>query len=449
MFKIYDVKSARKSILRRISLDEISVSPAIQARITEIFGEPIYAEEVVRRILLDVRQRGDISIREWTLRLDGIQMDTIDLKPEDGQKALKEIPAELLSAMENAASRIETFHQLQPANSWLQQTEDGTLGQLLRPIERVGVYVPGGSAPLPSSVLMSVIPARVAGVKQVVVCTPAGKETGRVSASILAACQLAGVDEIYPIGGAQAIAALAYGTESIAPVDKIVGAGNLFVTLAKRQVFGIVGIDGLAGPTETVVIADENADPLRTASDLLAQAEHDPLACSILLTPSRRLAEAVRNQIVELLDAPFDAGLSRCEIITASFESKGGAVITKDVAEAVELCNAYAPEHLNLAVAEPWKWLEKITNAGGVFMGDDSCEVMGDYVAGPSHVMPTSGSARFASPLNVWDFVKIVSLVALNEQGVRRLAPSAALIADTEGLSAHALSARLRIEKKS
>jgi histidinol dehydrogenase len=444
MFKIFDVKSAQTTILRRTAPDEMAVSPTVQARIQSLFGELIAPEEVVRRILMDVRQRGDASLREWSLRLDGTRFDTIRIDPNDCQKSLADIPEELRQALELAASRIEAFHRLQPANSWLEQTQDGTLGQLLRPIERVGVYVPGGSAPLPSSVLMSVIPAKVAGVKQIAVCTPAACDSGKISPVILAACAIAGVDEVYPIGGAQAIAALAYGSESICPVDKIVGAGNLFVTLAKRQVFGIVGIDGLAGPTETVVIADEEADPLRTAADLLAQAEHDPLATAILLTPSQKLAEAVRDQILKLLDAPDGGGLKRSEIITASLEYRSGAVITHDLAEAVDLCNAYAPEHLNLAVKDPWNWLEKITNAGGVFMGDDSCEVMGDYIAGPSHVMPTGGSARFASPLNVWDFLKIVSLIALNASGVNRLAHPAALIADSEGLDAHALSARLR-----
>lgn len=444
MFKIFDVKSAQTTILRRTSLDEMKVSASVQTRIKDLFGEIISPEEVVKRILRDVRMRGDAAIREWARKLDGAQLETLRVDPQEGQKALAEIPKELRQALELAAGRIEDFHRRQPASSWIAQTQEGTLGQLLRPIERVGIYVPGGSAPLPSSVLMTAIPARIAGVKQNAVCTPVSGKNAGISPAILAACAIAQVDEIYPIGGAQAIAALAFGSETIPKVDKIVGAGNLFVTLAKRQVFGMVGIDGLAGPTETVVIADETADPLRTAADLLAQAEHDPLATAILLTPSRRLAEAVQAQIGRLLDAPDEEGLSRTEIIAASLENRGGAVVTRDLQQAVDLCNAYAPEHLNLAVADPWPWLEKITNAGGVFMGDDSCEVMGDYVAGPSHVMPTSGTARFASPLNVWDFVKIVSLVALNPAGVRKLAAPAAQIASSESLDAHALSARLR-----
>jgi len=444
MFKIYDVPSAQRTILKRSAPDEMPVSTFVQARIKELFGVEISAEEVVKRILADVRRRGDVALKEWTVKLDGIRLESLKLDSQDAQNALETIPDALRQSLELAAGRIEAFHRRQPAVSWVDQTQDGTLGQLLRPIERVGVYVPGGSASLPSSVLMSVIPARVAGVRQIAVCSPASRNHVGISPAILAACAIAGVDEIYPLGGAQAIAALAYGSETVRGVDKIVGAGNLFVTLAKRQVFGIVGIDGLAGPTETVVIADDTADPLRTASDLLAQAEHDPLATAILLTPSRLLAQAVQAQIARLLDSPTEEGLSRTEIIAASLESRGGAVVTRDLSEAVELCNAFAPEHLNLAVADPWFWLEKITNAGGVFMGGDSCEVMGDYVAGPSHVMPTSGSARFASPLNVWDFVKIISLVALNQAGVRRLAAPAAQIASAEGLDAHALSARLR-----
>jgi histidinol dehydrogenase len=293
---------------------------------------------------------------------------------------------------------------------------------------------------------MSAIPARVAGVKEIVVVTPPNRslaDTGLpVDPIILAACAIAGVDEVYLLGGAQAVGALAYGTETIRPVDKIFGPGNLFVTLAKRQVYGVVGIDGLAGPTETVVIADESANPAWVAADLLAQAEHDLLASAILLTPSQGLIEKVQVSIARQVEER-----SRAEIIAASLENRGGAILTRDLEEAVQLANEYAPEHLGLSVGDPWRWVEKVNNAGGVFMGEHSFEVLGDYLAGPSHVMPTGGSARFASPLNVWDFVKIVSLVALDESTAQAVGPSAATIAEAEGLDAHANAALLRVKQ--
>ncbi len=290
---------------------------------------------------------------------------------------------------------------------------------------------------------MSAIPARVAGVKEIVVVTPPNRSLANINPPvdpiILAACAIAGVDQVYLLGGAQAIAALAYGTETIQPVDKIFGPGNLFVTLAKRQVYGVVGIDGLAGPTETVVIADESANPAWVAADLLAQAEHDLLASAILLTPSQTLIEKVQVEVGRQLEER-----NRAEIITASLENRGGAVLTRDLEEAVQLANDYAPEHLALSVSEPWRWVEKVNNAGGVFVGEHSFEVLGDYLAGPSHVMPTGGSARFASPLNVWDFVKIVSLIALDENTAQAIGPIAATIATSEGLDAHNNAALLR-----
>ena len=322
-------------------------------------------------------------------------------------------------------------------SSWVDTGPDGTLGQLIRPLDRAGVYVPGGTAPLPSSLLMAAIPARVAGVGEVVVCTPAG--SAGVNDLILAAAHVAKVDRLFALGGAQAIAALAYGTESVPRVDKIVGAGGLFITLAKRQVFGGVGIDGFYGPTETLVIADDSADPAWAAADLLAQAEHDVLASPILLTPSRALAEAVAAQLGSQLE-----GLSRAEIAAASLADRGGIVVTADLAEAVELANLYAPEHLCLLVAEPWALVGQIRNAGGIFVGEHSFEVLGDYVAGPSHVMPTEGSARYASPLSVADFVKRISLIAFTREAGARLSAPAAVLARGEGLTAHAAAAEMR-----
>ena len=317
--------------------------------------------------------------------------------------------------------------------------QEGSLGQLIRPVDSVGVYVPGGTAPLPSSLLMSVIPAQVAGVPQIVVCTPPGSGAGDIHPAILAAAAIAGVDAMYRIGGAQAIAAMAYGSETVPRVATIVGAGNLFVTLAKQQVYGDVGIDGLLGPTETLVIADEGADPKLAAADLLAQAEHDVLASAILLTPSMALAEAVRKEISQQV-----ALLERQDIVLEAMDNRSGTVITADLNEAFELANDYAPEHLCLLVDDPWSWIGKVRNAGGIFLGEHSYEVLGDYVAGPSHVMPTGGTARFASPLNLLHFVKVTSLIAIDKSSALDLSRSAENLAKAEGLTAHAAAARLR-----
>lgn len=314
----------------------------------------------------------------------------------------------------------------------------GQLGQQFKPIDRVGVYVPGGTAPLPSSLLMSVIPAQVAGVKQIFVATPPDPDL-----SILAAAYLCKVEDVYQIGGAQSIAALAFGTETVQKVDKIVGAGNLYVTLAKQQLFGIVGIEGLAGPTETMVIADQTAKSAWVAADLLAQAEHDVQASAILLTPDLEFAQAVRDEVLTQ-----SKSLSRKDIILASLENRGGIVVTESLNQAAELANAYAAEHLCLSVDQPEKLMERINNAGGFFLGEYSFEVLGDYVAGPSHIMPTGGTARFASPLNVLDFVKISSVIGLDTATAKELSEIAADLAGLEHLTAHASAARARVEDK-
>lgn len=455
MLKIYSATEARKTILKRIPPDEKDAPPAVLERLEATFGEKISAEEAVRRILRDVRNRGDAALREWSAKLDGFPADApIRVPAEALTAALEALDAPTREALEVAATRIREFYRRQPLTSWFTNDLGGTLGQFIRPLARVGLYTPGGTAPLPSTVLMSAIPAQVAGVKEIVVVTPPQRSqttndkpqtmvngsSSIASPVILAACALCGITEVYALGGAQAIAALAYGTESVPAVDKIFGPGNLFVTLAKRQVFGAVGIDGLAGPTETVVIADETAKPAWVAADLLAQAEHDVLASAILLTPSRRLAEAVQVEVGRQMET-----LPRDEILAQSLPGQSGIVVTKDLDEAAALNNAYAPEHLCLSVADPWAMSEKITNAGGIFMGEHSFEVLGDYIAGPSHVMPTGGSARFASPLNVWDFVHILSLIALNPATTAQIAPLAARIARAEGLEGHARSADFRV----
>ncbi len=440
MIKIYDVETAKKSILKRIPPDETEVPAVVFERIAATFGERISPEEAVRRILRDVRSRGDAALREWSAKLDGFPENApIRVPAKALTAALKSLDPEVRTALEVAAERIREFHRRQPLSSWFTNDLGGTLGQIIRPHGRVGLYVPGGTAPLPSSVLMSAIPAQVAGVKDVVVVAPPVYGASQIASITLAACALCDVTEVYALGGAQAIGALAYGTETVPAVDKIFGPGNLFVTLAKRQVFGAVGIDGLAGPTETMVIADETAKPAWVAADLLAQAEHDVLASAILLTPSRELAEAVQIEVRRQMET-----LPRAEILAQSLPGQSGIVITKDLAEAAELNNLYAPEHLCLVVRDPWALSEKITNAGGIFMDEFSFEVLGDYIAGPSHVMPTGGSARFASPLNVWDFVHIISLVALNPATTTQIAPLAGRIARAESLEAHARSADFR-----
>ncbi|WP_322509431.1 histidinol dehydrogenase [Anaerolinea sp.] len=439
MLRKFSVDEARNTILKRIPLDEAEVPPVILERIAVLFGEPLSPEQAVARILRDVRQRGDAALQEWTQRLDCVSLTNFRVPKEEIQSALQTLTDVQLNALRLATERIRRFHQAQPLTSWLTQSMGGTLGQLVRPIRRVGVYVPAGSAPLPSSVLMSVIPAQVAGVPEIVVVAPPMRSTGKVDPVILAACALCGVDEVYALGGAQAIAALAYGTESLPAVDKIFGPGNLFVTLAKKQVFGTVGIDGLAGPTETVVIADDSANPEWVAADLLAQAEHDPLASAILLTPSESLIVQVQEAVSRQLQER-----QRAEIIRQSLQFHSGAVLTADLDEAVALANEYAPEHLCLSVSQPWALVPEITAAGGIFVGEHSFEVLGDYVAGPSHVMPTGRTARFASPLNVWDFVHLIHLVALDEATTKKIAPAASVIAEREGLDAHAFSARLR-----
>ena len=434
-----DVEAAKRTILKRHSLRDTDVPEALIERSVSIFGERIMPDEAVRRIIRSVRDSGDGAIAEWNRKIDNISLDRLAVSREEMNAALRTIAPELRGALEEAARRIRGFHEKQPINSWIDAGEEGTLGQLIRPVDSVGVYVPGGTAPLPSSLLMSVIPAQVAGVPQIVVCTPPGSGAGDIHPAILAAAAITGVEKIYRIGGAQAIAAMAYGSETVPRVATIVGAGNLFVTLAKQQVYGDVGIDGLLGPTETLVIADASADPRLAAADLLAQAEHDVLASAILLTPSLVLAEAVRNEISKQV-----ASLERQDIVFAAMVKRSGTVVTADLDQAFQLANDYAAEHLCLLVDDPWSWIGKVRNAGGIFLGEHSFEVLGDYVAGPSHVMPTGGTARFASPLNLLHFVKVTSLIALDKSSALALGQSAETLAKAEGLTAHAAAARLR-----
>ncbi|MCL6430817.1 MAG: histidinol dehydrogenase [Anaerolineae bacterium] len=437
--RIYTVEEARRTVLRRQPLEEIALPGSIRESLDRLFGPGTTPAEAVSRILANVRERGDDAVREWTLRIDRVELGDLAVPAEALQAAYEALDPDLREALLEASRRIEAFHRRQPLHSWLDPQPGSTLGQLVTPIARVGLYVPGGAASYPSSLLMAGIPARVAGVEHLVVASPPQRETGLPGPGVLAAAYVVGVDHVYRIGGAQAIAALAYGTESVPAVDKVCGPGNLFVTLAKRQLMGVVGIDGLPGPTETVIIADSSARPDWVAADLLAQAEHDPLATALLLTPSRELATRVAAEVERQL-----ARLADPRVAADSLRRRGGAVITSTVEEAIVLANAYAPEHLCLSLADPWRWVWQVRNAGGVFVGEGSCETLGDYVAGPSHVMPTGGTARFASPLSVADFARITSVIAVGPEEARRLAPAAARLARFEGLHAHAAAAEAR-----
>ncbi|HEX9030176.1 MAG TPA: histidinol dehydrogenase [Anaerolineales bacterium] len=439
MIQIFDIKEAQQTILRRKLIREREYPPVVLERTAKLFGAGVTPPQAVAQILDSVREEGDVALFRWSKLLDRAVPQNIRIPVEALAEAYAGLPTSLAQALTRAAGRIRQFHQLQPLPNWETQSMGGTLGQRVSPIERVGVYVPGGTAPLPSSLLMSVIPAQVAGVRQIIVCTPPEPRP-----TILAAAHLCGLSAVYQLGGAQAIAAMAFGTESVPKVDKIVGAGNLFVTLAKQQVYGLVGLDGLAGPTETVVIADETANPAWVAADLLAQAEHDILASAILLTPDRKLAEAVQVEVGRQMES-----LSRAEIIAQSLAGQGGIVLTPDLETAAAIADQYAPEHLCLAVAEPRLLAQKINNSGGLFLGENSFEVLGDYVAGPSHVMPTGGTARFASPLNVFDFVKINSIIGLDKATSRELSSLAAEIAQAESLTAHASAAAFRAGQRS
>jgi histidinol dehydrogenase len=433
---IYTVEQARTTILKRRAFNRQRYSLATLERTAAFFGQGITPPQAVELILRSVEEQGDTAVRKWSALLDRYTGSELVVSQQELQQAWLRTPPEAREAMQSAAERIRRFHQQQPVQSWLTTSLGGQMGQRISPIAWVGVYVPGGTAPLPSSLLMSVIPARVAGVAHVAAATPP-----EPADAILAAAYLCEVDVVYRVGGAQAIAALAFGTESIQPVDKIVGAGNLFVTLAKQQLYGVVGLDGLAGPTETLVIADHTARPAWVAADLLAQAEHDMLASAILLTPDPDLAHRVQAEVDRQMQSR-----SRQTILAVSLENSSGIVLTESLEQAAELASDYAAEHCCLAVADPQALMNRIHNAGGFFLGEHSCEALGDYCAGPSHVMPTGGTARFASPLNVLDFVKMSSVIDLDPAGARQLYPLAASLSDLEGLDAHAAAARIRME---
>ncbi|MCR5232679.1 MAG: histidinol dehydrogenase [Lachnospiraceae bacterium] len=400
-------------------------------------------EETVKEIINDVRENGDEALFRLTLKFDKCSLDSesIKVKKEEIDEAVNGYDKELIGVMERAAANIRSYHEKQKQNSWIDTKEDGSiLGQKITPIEKVGVYVPGGKAAYPSSTLMNIIPASVAGVDRIVMVTPAGAD-GKVTAATLVAAHIAGVDEIYKVGGAQAIAALAFGTDIIPKVDKIVGPGNIFVALAKKAVFGHVSIDSIAGPSEILVIADETANPRYVAADLLSQAEHDQLASSILITTSRELADKVNAEI-----DIFTAELERSEIILKSLENYGYILIADDIDEACRTVNEIASEHLEILTKDAFNVMTKIRNAGAIFIGEYSSEPLGDYYAGPNHVLPTNGTAKFFSPLSVDAFIKKSSIISYSCDALREAADDIMSFARSEGLTAHANSIKVRFD---
>lgn len=398
-------------------------------------------QEVVISILEQVKREGDEAVRFFTEKFDRVQLTELRVSDEEFQEAVHLVDSEIIAALQEAADNIRDYHQKQVRQSWFTTKETGTiLGQIIRPLKRVGLYVPGGLAAYPSSVLMNAIPAQVAGVKEIVIVSPPGRD-GKLNPTILAAARIAGVREIYKVGGAQAIAALTYGTATIKPVDKIVGPGNIYVALAKREVYGLVDIDMVAGPSEIVVLADNSANPRYVAADLLSQAEHDPMASAVLVTPSRTVAEAVAFEVERQL-----ALLPRKEIAEASIRDYGAICIVKDLQEGFEVVNRLAPEHLELLIENPFDHLGKVENAGAIFLGQYSSEPVGDYFAGPNHVLPTNGTARFSSPLSVDDFVKKSSVISYSKQDLKNNGSKIVSLAMQEGLQAHARAIQERLD---
>jgi histidinol dehydrogenase len=425
-------------ILKRTSLNDLRTDTVVSAQTESVFGEAMTPEQFVERVSTEVRTRGDDALRELSSKLESAVPERFEATREEIDAAYKRVSPQLVEDLRSAAARVAAFHRQQPEGSWIDYGEG--LGQMRLPLERVGLYAPGGRGAYPSTVLMTAVPAKVAGVDEVILCMPLGPD-GLQRPEMLVAADIAGVDRIFKLGGAQAIMAMAYGTESVPQVDKILGPGNLFVVLAKKRVFGTVDIDQLPGPTETLVVADETADPDGVASDLLAQAEHDPLASAILITTSEPLTHRVRDAVEHQL-----SDLSTGVTARTSLSTRGGAVIVETVEQAIKLANEYAPEHLCLLVRDPWTWVGRVRHAGGIFIGDSSPEAAGDYVAGPSHVMPTARTARFSSPLSVDDFMKIISVVGLSRERLREIGPIAARLARAEGFEAHARAVEIRLQ---
>lgn len=411
---------------------------------SEIFARIVpmaNVEQAVADILADVKSRGDEAVLDYTRRFDGVSLETMAVSRQEMEEAMASVEPEFLQVLNQAAQNIRAFHSRQVRNSFVLADQPGVvLGQKVTPIEKVGIYVPGGTAAYPSTVLMDAIPAKIAGCPQIVMVTPPGRD-GRVPAPILAAAQIAGVDGVYKVGGAQAVAALAYGTQSIPKVDKIVGPGNAYVAEAKKQVFGRVSIDMIAGPSEILIVADEKSSPVHVAADMLSQAEHDRLASAVLVTPSERLAQQVAQELERQIPL-----LPRQEIARASIDNCGKIIVSQSLKQGIDIANELAPEHLELMVDDPFAYLDAVKHAGSVFLGRSCPEALGDYFAGPNHTLPTAGTARFSSPLSVDDFVKKTQFTYYTAQALNQAADSIARFANQEGLQAHAKSALIRRE---
>jgi len=429
---------ARALLTRENYWESFATPPGLTAQIKRVFGEELSVQEVVSRIIGEVRGKGDKALLEYTEKLDGVRLDSLEVDGQEIAATYDMTDKKFVSALEFAAKRIRDFHVACGHKAGLIPI-DKHLKQQIQPLQRVGLYVPGGTAAYPSSVLMMAIPARVAGVEEIVMVSPPGRD-GAIPAPTLAAANIAGVNRVFKVGGAQAIAALAFGTESIARVDKICGPGNIFVTLAKKMVYGTVALDGLEGPSEIIILADEKADPVLCAADLLAQAEHDPLASVILISTSADLVDRVDREI------EMELGKLKRRSTTGTAIERGMLVLVDDMAQAVELVNLFAPEHLSIMTSNASTLIPKIHNAGCIFIGEHSPVVLGDYVAGPSHVLPTGGSARFGSPLGVTDFLKVSNIIALDEPAMRELGQVAVEIAKAEGLDAHAQAVEKRLK---
>jgi len=434
-----------KAAPARLSTTAAGFEADFQARLHWSADTDAAIEQVVADILADVRQRGDAAVLDYTRRFDRLDvggMDALELKAPELRAAFEALPAAQRDALEAAATRVRSYHEAQKkasGESWHYRDDDGTLlGQKVTPLDRVGIYVPGGKAAYPSSVLMNAIPAHVAGVGEIIMVVPT--PDGEKNPLVLAAAHVAGVTRVFTIGGAQAVAALAYGTATIPPVDKITGPGNAYVAAAKRRVFGTVGIDMIAGPSEILVLADGSTPPEWVAMDLFSQAEHDELAQSILLCPDAAYIEQVQQEIDRLLPS-----MPRAGIIAASLNGRGALIHTKSMEEACAISNRIAPEHLEVSSREPHRWEPLLRHAGAIFLGAYTSESLGDYCAGPNHVLPTSGTARFSSPLGVYDFQKRSSLIEVSEAGAQPLGRIAVILAEGEGLTAHAEAARMRL----
>ena len=443
--KIIDTKKmsnkAVAALLKKPPFDQVVLGEGAKARIAKVFGSELTAVEAVNKIVDDVRTKGDEAVFCYTSAFDGVTLtaDTLEVTEEEFEQALTQVDDKVLAAIRQAIANVRSFHREQLPKSWLTYREHGSmLGQSCIPLERVGIYVPGGTATYPSSVIMNAVPASVAGVKEIIMVVPPSKD-GSVNPYVLTAAREAGVTRIFKVGGAQAVAALAFGTQLIPQVDKITGPGNIFVTLAKKAVYGHCGIDMLAGPSEILIVADRTADPSYIAADMLSQAEHDVLASSILITDSKSLAEQVMAEVQKQL-----AQLPRKEIAEAALERNGLILLVTDMMEAMKLANLSAPEHLEILTEQPFAMLPYVRNAGAVFLGPYSPEPLGDYLAGPNHVLPTGGTARFYSVLNVETFMKKTSIIAYTKEALTAVSHHVITLAESEGLAAHANAIRVR-----